>query len=84
MKESKHQSNKRHKKKPDTCYNWGKPGHIKRDYHFPKKKNKQPKKYVIVISEVNALQDDDAWWIDCGATRHVCKDKKFLKLILQK
>ena len=28
-----------------------------------------------MISEVNLLEDDSAWWIDSSATRHVCKDK---------
>ena len=28
-----------------------------------------------MISKINALEDDTAWWIDSGATRHVCKDQ---------
>ena len=32
-----------------------------------------------MISEVNILEDNEAWWIDSGATRHVCKDKSSFK-----
>ncbi|KAK0602070.1 hypothetical protein LWI29_030047 [Acer saccharum] len=28
-----------------------------------------------MISEINALEDDTAWWIDSSATRHVCMDR---------
>ena len=28
-----------------------------------------------MISEINVLVDDKAWWIDSGATKHVCKDR---------
>lgn len=34
-------------------------------------------KFVAVISEVNTLEDVGDWWIDSGATRHVCNDKRF-------
>ena len=32
---------------------------------------------MAVISEVNILEDANDWWIDSGATRHVCNDKSF-------
>ena len=32
-----------------------------------------------MISEVNMIQDDDSWWVDSGATRHVCKDNALFK-----
>ena len=32
-----------------------------------------------MISEINLLEDDNAWWIDSGATQHVCKNKNFFK-----
>lgn len=25
------------------------------------------------------IKDDMAWWVDLGATRHICKNKDFLK-----
>lgn len=32
-----------------------------------------------MISEVNMLDMDGAWWIDSGATKHVCKDRGSFK-----
>jgi len=32
-----------------------------------------------MIFKVNMIQDDDSWWVDSGATRHVCKDKALFK-----
>ncbi|GJT82772.1 zinc finger, CCHC-type containing protein [Tanacetum coccineum] len=32
--------------------------------------------YVTYVSELYFVQDDDvAWWVDSGATMHVCKDR---------
>ncbi|KAI3507960.1 hypothetical protein L1887_22957 [Cichorium endivia] len=36
--------------------------------------------YVSVISKAFYVQDDDvAWWVDSGATSHVCKDLRWFK-----
>ncbi|KAD4888352.1 hypothetical protein E3N88_20425 [Mikania micrantha] len=36
--------------------------------------------YVSLISEACYVQDDDiAWWVDLGATSHVCKDLRWFK-----
>ncbi|KAD3067702.1 hypothetical protein E3N88_35582 [Mikania micrantha] len=36
--------------------------------------------YVSLISEACYVQDDDiAWWVDSGATSHVCKDLRWFK-----
>ena len=32
---------------------------------------------MVVISKVNILKDADDWWIDSGATRHVCNENSF-------
>ena len=72
------QNNK--KKKKGTCHHCGKPGHFKRDCRLLKKqKEVSNTNLVAMISEINVLEDDNAWWIDSGATKHVCKDRSLFK-----
>ena len=77
---------KKHDPKVAGCWNCGKPGHIKRDCRALKRQNIGGKpiaseaknsKFIAVISEINVLEDAGDWWIDSGATRHVCNNKKF-------
>ena len=71
------------------CFNCGKQGHKSSDCRLPKK-NKLKEANVVddlskdvseidltaVISEVNLVgSNPKKWWIDTGATRHVCSDK---------
>ena len=36
--------------------------------------------YISVISEAFYVHDDDvAWWVDSGATSHICKDLRWFK-----
>ena len=38
--------------------------------------------YVSLIPESFYVQDDDvAWWVDSGATSHVCKDKRLFETL---
>ncbi|KAK0602226.1 hypothetical protein LWI29_031517 [Acer saccharum] len=63
-------------KKKGSCHHCGKPGHFKRECRLLKKKKEEnTSNFMAMISEINALEDDTAWWIDSGATRHVCMDR---------
>ena len=68
------------------CFNCDKMGHKAADCRLPKK-NKNKEAYVMeeitqevddlnllaVVSEVNLIgSNPKEWWIDTGATRHVC------------
>ncbi|WVZ22010.1 hypothetical protein V8G54_000554, partial [Vigna mungo] len=35
--------------------------------------------FVEMVSEIFCVQTDDSWWIDSGASRHVCKDRCLFK-----
>ena len=68
------------------CYNCEKSGHIKIDCRSSKRQKTDGKsrpleakniKFVVAIFEVNVLENAEDWWIDSGATRHMCNDKKF-------
>ena len=78
---NKNQPNSDSKKKKGACWFSGKPGHFKsecRSFNSKEIKASESKnKFVAVISEVNILEDANDWWIDSGATRHVCNDKSF-------
>ena len=79
------------------CFNCDKMGHKSSECRLPKKKKKQEANVVenmtqdvsninlsAVVSEVNLVGSNPReWWIDTGATRHVCSDKSmFLHLSL--
>lgn len=75
--------NKSHKKRKGSCHYCGKPGHFKKECRLLKKKNNKDDSanFMAMISEVYAIEDGNEWWIDSGATRHICKTKIFSLLM---
>ncbi|GLU19483.1 hypothetical protein SLE2022_357320 [Rubroshorea leprosula] len=76
--------NQKFKKQKGACFHCGKTGHFKRECYFLKKKNAPAlshEKFIAVIFEINLMEDDIAWWINSGATKHVCKDKSLFKTL---
>ena len=78
------------KKFQGNCYNCDKPGHRASDCKQPKKETLRQANMVddtdnlvamvsdltMMISEVNLVgSNTKEWWVDTGATRHVCADK---------
>ena len=39
-------------------------------------KNASNISFSVVVSEVNLVGNTKEWWVDIGATRHICSDKK--------
>ncbi|RVW83338.1 Retrovirus-related Pol polyprotein from transposon TNT 1-94 [Vitis vinifera] len=78
------------KKFKGKCYNCGKTGHKSNDCRKPKKE-KKPQANVTefdklsndvfemnlsaVVSECNIVGNTKEWWVDTGATRHICSNK---------
>ncbi|GKB41525.1 zinc finger, CCHC-type containing protein [Tanacetum coccineum] len=82
---SKHHDNTKadlNKKSKVTCWRCGKPGHMKKDCKGGKVGNKANGSGTngSVDGFNNSLKEDDvAWWVDSGATIHVCKDGCWFK-----
>ena len=72
-------------KKNGDCFVCGKPGHFARFCRFRKTIKKatanivEEENLVAMISEVNLTSTNPGWWLDSGATVHVCKDRSLFK-----
>ncbi|CAN1841482.1 Retrovirus-related Pol polyprotein from transposon TNT 1-94, partial [Linum perenne] len=79
---TKTQKNTKKQKFLGSCYNYGKTGHRVSTCKAPKKQNKGKGQanvveddvddFCVVLSECNMVGNPREWWIDSGATRHVC------------
>ncbi|PHT54634.1 hypothetical protein CQW23_03120 [Capsicum baccatum] len=80
-----HQSKKKFKGK---CFNCGKIVHKSTDCRAPKKGKKKDQANMIesnkecddmcaMFSECNLVGNSREWWMDSGATRHVCANNEF-------
>lgn len=85
----KNENNQKNKKFKGDCFNCGKPGHRASDCRKPKKQidrahivetenlteGVQEMHLSAVISECNSVGNPREWWVDTGATRHICAEK---------
>ncbi|KAK2429298.1 putative mitochondrial protein [Trifolium repens] len=68
-----------------NCYNCGKPGHMARKCRNRPNPAAQAhltteeQTYVAMVTEVNLVGGTDGWWLDTGASRHVCYDRAMFK-----
>ena len=41
--------------------------------------NMTQEQYIAVITKINMIGGSDGWWVDTGASRHVCYDRAKFK-----
>ncbi|KAL0423532.1 UNVERIFIED_CONTAM: hypothetical protein Sradi_0888000 [Sesamum radiatum] len=80
--------NRRAKMIKGNCYNCGKPNHMAKDCRLPKKNQAHVSEvrsvpidwgelnHFVVVFEANLVDNPREWWIDTGATRHICSENK--------
>ncbi|PHU25899.1 Chlorophyll a-b binding protein 3C, chloroplastic [Capsicum chinense] len=90
-KKAKQGSNQTKKKFKGKCFNCGKIDHKSTDCRAPKKGKKKDQANMIesnkecddlcaMFSECNLMGNPSEWWMDSGATRHVCANKELFSL----
>ncbi|KAA0054951.1 putative Polyprotein [Cucumis melo var. makuwa] len=61
-----------------VCYNCNKPGHLARNCRNRSRPAAQANliedELIAMIFEVNVIGGSKGWWLDTGASRHVCHD----------
>jgi hypothetical protein len=71
------------------CFNCWKPGHMAKKCrnksrpkpaHLSAQVNVAEEPYAAMITEINMIGVSDGWWIDTGATRHVCYERAMFKI----
>ncbi|GJT04270.1 zinc finger, CCHC-type containing protein [Tanacetum coccineum] len=73
-------NNKSSDKKPKiTCWKCRKPGHFKKDCRSGKGGGKGKKRGWFKWIQGSRKDDDISWWVDSGATCHVCKNLQWFK-----
>ncbi|XP_070057922.1 uncharacterized protein [Nicotiana tomentosiformis] len=76
-------SNPSKKRFKGNCYNCGKAGHKSADCRAPRKDKKKGQENMVekhediddlcaMLSECKLVGNPKEWWIDSGATRHIC------------
>ena len=86
--DSKFKNQGANKKKKGKCFFCDKPGHNSRECRLKKKafKEKQGSKetnnvedLIATVCEANSIDNESGWWLDTGATVHICKDRSSFK-----
>ncbi|KAJ0520797.1 putative RNA-directed DNA polymerase [Helianthus annuus] len=75
-------------KKNVICDNCNQPGRYKQDCRLlkgktekrnDKEKDEKGSNFVAMISDAFSLEEDKSWWVDSGATLHVCNNISMFK-----